>query len=406
MMPPSGAGLRASVRACVRATCLALLTLSPLRVAAQDEVPVRPLPPPEALSTIRFGPNASVRGLSDGRVIVHTGDAMRIQLLDQRHRLERTLLDSAEIWPERIRDVLPSFRLLPLTADTTAFMDIASERLLILDRNGTIVARVQHPVAEDIWPLTGRSWVGTPRVDARGRIVYLGRAVRGAPSSAAYPWIDSVPLVRWDRVTGAMDTIVRLRADRVIRTTGGGAQPRRTVLNPVPLLDAWVMMADGTIAVLRVADRRVDWHAGEGRVRQSPLPLAPGAPLTREAYQLHRDSMEAWAAWRGAEWYLRRGLEPEREEDPPDAAPFEEMPPRFAAFHPRAVFGDEDGYVWIAGGAEAGGRVYEVLGRDGRIVERWRAPANLSIVGTGPGRAIYLLEDGGSGLLRRVRLPR
>src|SRR5687767_4468399 len=117
---------------------LVLCSVRPAPVRSQAPVRMRELSPVEVTSAERFGPNASVRALSDGRVVLHDGDRRRVFFLDDQFRIVTVILDSATMSAAGLGDALPSYRLLPFKADTTGYVDIASQRVLFIDPSGRI----------------------------------------------------------------------------------------------------------------------------------------------------------------------------------------------------------------------------------------------------------------------------
>ena len=362
---------------------------------------MRELSPPEQISADRFGPNASVRALSDGRVVLHDGDRRRIVLLSDQLRITSVVLDSATMSAAGLGDALPSYRLLPFKADTTGFTDIASQKLLFIDPSGRVARSVPPPNAGDLFLLAGRSWMGTPSMDRLGRILYRGNAPpRNSPNTPS-GWEDSVPLVRWDLALARVDTVGQLRYDLAARRIQTGAPvgtTPRMLLNPLPYADAWTILSDGTIAILRSEDHRIDWISA-GDTRRSTNSVAnPYPPLTAAQKQQHIDTLRTGNATR-----LARGSGGTTLPDL-EYASASEIPDRFPAFHPRDVMADADGFIWVARPADRTGRVYDLINRDGRVAERVRIPAGQVVVGLGPGRTVYLRDDGATGTLRRSRV--
>jgi hypothetical protein len=86
--------------------------------------------------------------------------------------------------------------------------------------------------------------------------------------------------------------------------------------------------------------------------------------------------------------------------------PASDLPDYKPPFFAGSTRADNDGNLWIRTiptSAIAGGPVYDVINRKGEIVERVQIPENRSIIGFGPGGAVYLLHrDGTASTLERA----
>jgi hypothetical protein len=73
-----------------------------------------------------------------------------------------------------------------------------------------------------------------------------------------------------------------------------------------------------------------------------------------------------------------------------------------------AVRADADGNLWIRPvppKPTPGGAVYDVVSREGKLVDRLQLPPGYTLVGFGRGRVVYLsMRDAGGIHLARVRL--
>ena len=85
-----------------------------------------------------------------------------------------------------------------------------------------------------------------------------------------------------------------------------------------------------------------------------------------------------------------------------------ELPDYKPAFFAGAVRADMDGNLWIRTIPTQkieGGPVYDVVNRKGELVERVQVPAGRTIVGFGPGGAVYLAgREGDRFILERARV--
>jgi hypothetical protein len=79
---------------------------------------------------------------------------------------------------------------------------------------------------------------------------------------------DSVPIVRVDFDTRTADTVTFVKVPRsdVSMTRGEDGGMRTTIrINPLPQADDWALLADGTVAVIRVLDYHVDYYTPDGQ---------------------------------------------------------------------------------------------------------------------------------------------
>ena len=78
---------------------------------------------------------------------------------------------------------------------------------------------------------------------------------------------DSVPIVRVDFDTRTADTVtfVKVPKNETQMTRGEDGSTRLAVkINPLPQADDWALLADGTVAVMRVLDYHVDYYRPDG----------------------------------------------------------------------------------------------------------------------------------------------
>ncbi|MFO0074413.1 MAG: hypothetical protein ACK55A_20335, partial [Gemmatimonas sp.] len=88
---------------------------------------------------------------------------------------------------------------------------------------------------------------------------------------------DSVPIVRVDFDTRKADTVtfVKVPKNETQMTRGEDGATRLTIkINPLPQADDWALLADGTVAVMRVLDYHVDYYRPDGtHVASDKLPF-------------------------------------------------------------------------------------------------------------------------------------
>ena len=86
--------------------------------------------------------------------------------------------------------------------------------------------------------------------------------------------VDSAFIVRVDLATRVLDTVATIRiptAKRIVKVDAQGALLSiETTPDPLPLVDDWATMPDGSIAVLRARDYHLDWLDANGRWSSTP----------------------------------------------------------------------------------------------------------------------------------------
>ena len=299
--------------------CLAAVAAAPAPAHAQSEPTPAPAasrtagPPIErittasAVSTERLGSIMSVRELPDGRVLVNDGARRRLLLMDTTLQTVGIVLDSlAEI--ANTYGTRPG-ALIPYRADSTLFVDPASYAMLVLDPEGKI-ARVRSVWrVQDLGGIVNPGNTGWPAVDARGRIVYRipaqpARPLVAPPAGVPYipPQPDSAFVVAVDLGTRMLDTLAAVRIPRSavrVRRTVEGRLMFDPVINPLPVSDDWAVLSDGTVALVRAQDYRIEYLGPDGRWTSSPKLPYDWQRLTDEDKERMVDSVRT-AQERGA----------------------------------------------------------------------------------------------------------
>ncbi len=246
---------------------------------------------------------------------------------------------------------------------------------------------------------------------------------------------DSIPILRADFDTRKIDTVTFMRVTNpkfeMKQTEDGGTQVN-VKMNPLPQNDDWALMADGSVAVVRVLDYRIDWFKPDGTLERSePLPFdwkrITDDDKTRMVDSLKEAAKEATERAQQMMMGGPRGFRPGFEPVEPELLP-DYYPPLRAG----TSLADYDGNLWLlpatstlvsplaalsarvpgglpgaAGGAAAAGLAYDVVDRAGKIIERVQIPAGRTIAGFGPDGIVYLLERKGRDVFleKARRLP-
>jgi hypothetical protein len=405
----------------------ALILLRVVARATTAQLPVRLIAAPEVKSPTLGSPTA-LRVLPDGRVLVNDTQRRQVLLFDPTLRASTVVIDSTSGTPNAYG--ARSGGLIPFLADSTLFVDPDGLSMFVLSPDGKIARVASVPRAQDAAALAASNAAS----DATGKLVYRGIArvkqvTNGGLTTAEFP--DSVSIDRIDLATRRVDTLGYFR---VTKTNMIITQTERGVtigaeLNPVQTVDDWAVLTDGTLAIVRGLDYRVDLVRPNGeRVSAPKIPFS-WRPLTDEEKLVVIDS-----AKRGVERMLANGGAAAAMAlhggPPPGAAghgggasfgnngndknppvkivPASALPDYWPAFDQNAVKADRDGFLWVRTSAVrpgASGPIYDVIDRDGKLVDRVQLPPGRRVIGFAPNGVVFLSarDDTGSWIERTHR---
>ncbi len=299
----------------------------------------------------------------------------------------------------------------PLPGDSTLLVDLGNARLTRLGPDMGFGPTSPIQLSE---PEPGREMIlAIPlAIDGRGHIHTRSAGTMGVSAPAS----DSVAIVRLDRVTMTAEPVAMVkREDRQTRARGRSAINQSVEVTAVPLSpeDAFGVAADGRVAVARVGDYHLEWHAVDGSVIRGPAIAYEPVPVrTAEKEQWARERNRAGG---GIEIsveitngstrmsFARGGLLPDDEDL--DRYDWPAVKPPFYA-GPIPVDGLDR--AWVRRHLSAVERpVYDVFGADGRRLGSVRLPANRQVVGFGDG-VFYAVawDDFNLAYLERYSLPR
>ncbi len=377
------------------------------------DIPIRKLGPIRAASRDTLGPRIVVRGLSNGNVLVGVF-ASGIGL--ERRRV--LLFDSTLKRIAQVRDSTSPPQLASLPADSTVTLDPASQALLVLNAEGKEVRVMALPRTQDFSALTG--FVRIPAFDRAGRLVYLGTtppppAARNAQNTfIRTPFQpDSAPIVRADFDTRRVDTLAKIRIARTLQYDVSGPASNltmNTTFDMTSAADQWALLSDGTIAIVRVQDYHIDWIDPDGTRRATPKMPYEWTRWSDQRKQFVIDSMKPTLD-------SARAASPQRTFQTADGPvkitwTFDVISPdKFSDYDypigPGSVKADLDGNLWVVPRstrlAQGGGLLYDVINRNGEIIERVQFPKGVVLAGFGPRNTIYLNRvDGNVGFLERA----
>jgi hypothetical protein len=434
--------------ALVLGTALAMRSLGAQQTDRAQRPPIRPLGPALATSEA-MGAVSAVRELPGGRLLVNDPVRRRVVLLDSMMKTIAVVADTTQATQHAYG--VQGGGILPWRGDSTLFLDPASLSMLVLDPNGLVVRVKAAPRPEDVLSLVGGA-LGYPGFDAKGRLVYRGspfafnRRRGGGPQPPASS--DSAPLVRFDLATRTLDTAAFIKVNAPKISVSEGDDGRRMVsvaVNPLPEVDDWAVLPDGTIAILR-KDYHVDYVDADGHVTSAPkipfdwqrLPDSAKSAIVDSAqalldrsgpgglFQLLAGGSDNAATgggfpaggfggggFRGGFGGGGFGGRGGGGGEPPRRAagnaggnrgpggggrrisvvPASELPDYRPAFASGSVRADGKGDLWvriIPPRPAAGGPEYDVIGRSGTLVDRVAIPPGTTIAGFGDAGTVYL----------------
>jgi hypothetical protein len=433
-------------------------------VQAQQLPPVRPLGPVVATSKEPLRAVSAVRQLPDGRVLVNDISGRKVVMFDSALAAFTVVADTtpttANAYSSRAGGLI-SYR-----GDSTLFVDPTSMSMLVIDGQGKIARAMAAPRPNEVGALIGGP-MGTPGFDASGRLVYRAppqfRFQPPAPGAAPTPpqLPDSAAIVRIDLSTRKLDTVAFIKVARPNMTMTQDANGRTmmtSIMNPMPIVDDWAVLADGSVAVLRSSDYHIDWLRPDGTKESSPkIPFAwrrmsdedkvAFIDSTKAAMEkLREQALAARAAgtagpgvagaggaervaavegaavamgsvmiFRGGPGEGPRPTGPARDSSrngagnftipPLQFVPPSELPDYAPPFTSGAARGDVDGNLWVRTSyAVNGGPVYDIIDAKGQLKDRVQLPAGRVVSGFGPGVVYMGVRDSTGVRLEKARI--
>lgn len=445
----------------VRLLLCGALVASASAAHAQKAVPVRDLMAVDAKTTKHFGNIFGIRQLTGGKVLVNDGIRRQLVMLDASLGNPTVVVDSvAEGGNSYGPRAAP---LIPYLGDSTLFVDGTSLSLLVIDPAGKVAHVMSAPKPGDLRFLAG----GASGVDAQGNLVYRGAMTinrnmmgGGPPGPGQAPLTiqppDSAPIVRANFETRTVDTIGRVKIQSGSRTQmtqdSDGKMVAKMTVNPLPTLDEWAVLSDGSVAFVRGHDYHVDWIRPDGsKMSSAKLPF-DWKRLTDDDKQKLVDSARTAiekaqadakaaggnpnAALMGAAMGAATGgagpagggavMEVRIMGGPPgggggggmsigapggggggmptnftmptptlEFVPLKEMADYYPAIRSGAARADLDGNLWIlpttSAQSKAGELVYDVVNNRGDLTQRVRIPLGRSVAGFGRDGVVYLM---------------
>jgi hypothetical protein len=423
---------------------------------AQQQPPIRQIGGLERTSadSLAFKSVSTVLAMPGGRVMINDGVGRRVVVLDS--TLSHVTL-AADTTAATANAYGSSFATLIRYRGDSALLIVPSTlSMFVLAPNGSTAHVMAIPRPDEAQRMA--EGFGMPAVDPRGRLIYFHGALPGVmtltlgmtllengrpteivqrlrehsdpPFAVGKVRSDSGMLLRVDLESRVVDTAAFIQVPKFERDVkvdnDGKLQAIATTPDPLPVIDQWTMLRDGTLAVVRGRDFHIDWIDASGkRTSSARIPFdwtriddaRKNALIdsTVEFWQkLYDDRGDGRGAARGgsASNGGRAGAGGAGSARPP-AAPnivarpnpndvTDYVPP----FGERSAMTDADDNVWVRTSEMADGRpVYDVVNRRGELIDRVQVPKYRTIAGFGPG-VVYLAVAVATGQvhLERARL--
>jgi hypothetical protein len=431
---------------------------------SQTLPPVRPIGATVARSTEPMGSAPTAIALPGGKVLVNDILKRRVLMLDSTFTQVTVVADSTSSTANAYGNRAGG--LLAYRGDSALFVDPASMSMLVIDTEGKIKRVMSAPRPQDVGFLVGGP-NGFPGFDAKGRLVYRAQGPmrmmqspggRGAPAGATtmtpeFP--DSVPVVRFELSARTLDTAGFFKINRPIvnitQTASGGMMMSSTT-NPIPTVDDWALLSDGTIAFIKGADYSINWVAPDGSKSSTgkvpyewqrldedgKIALLDSA---RKAMEEQRQRAQAQMAAGGGPMVMGGGTEfsvrvagaagggapPPRgggdgrggdgrgapagpggtrfELPPINLVNADQLPDYRPAFTTGSARGDLDGNLWVRTTSPVGnaGPIYFVINKKGEVIDRVQLPESRVLAGFGKNGDIYLSVRDAEGNVRVER---
>jgi hypothetical protein len=388
----------------------------------QAGIPVQSVSSASATSTTKLGGILGVRELSDGRVLVNDVAKRQVAVFDKGLGTVTIGLDSTP-GSARSYGTRPSFIMRwGGGGDSTLFATVAAREALVLGADGKVAHGVALPTFDNgrlPFPVNFPTPIAT---DDKTHLFAKGPTdIRNGKT------LSTVSIYRADLDTRQVETIGTIQqGSTTFRNdqTPGGGRIATSIVQAVPIVDAWTVLSDGTVAFVRGQDYHVDWLFPDGTkggttklafdwkrlsdddkqklidsarvVRDSQVAIVNARNAARNTGSAGDpdDAGSGGAAGRGrgggGGGANGQGGTVQRFEFVPPS----EMPDFFPPIFSQSAMADVDGNLWILPTSSAqsqhGELVYDVVNPKRGLFERVRMPLGRSIAGFGKGGVIYL----------------
>lgn len=390
-----------------------LVALSAALPLGAQQAP-RALPAPDKEYEEPFSSVNSIRELRDGRVIVADPRDKVVSLVDFRSG-SATTIGREGSGPQEFG--MP-MRLFVAPGDTTLLFDPLNSRYLLIGPDGKAINtyRIESEAPARPAPpaqgrpqggAQGRPPAGGPQFaiggiglsgrtsDARGRIYGEGNSFSQGPDGRPVS-ADSVPLIRFDRASRAMDTIAYIKIQKANTQVSGSGDNMRVMVggaNPLMPRDEWTVFPDGRVAVVRAADYRVDFIMPDGskrsgqRIAYTPVRMSAAEIRHEEGLRnaARANSMSIMMNNNNGQMTRSAQMGPPAGAPPlPPLTDWPEVKPPFRASQ-ASVMARPNGELWVrrTENAQARGTLYDVINAQGAVAFQVRIQDGWTLVGFG-----------------------
>lgn len=370
---------------------LITVTATVIAFPAAAQVPTRDVAAPTATFAEPFTRIMGLRELSDGRVVISDMTERHVSILDfdagSMRQIGRTGGGPGEYESPGGLIALPD--------DATMLVDFGNMRVGLITSAGRLT---------DTWPMmSGEGGLRNPSgADTDGNLYYssMGSISLGRGSNIEIP--DSSPVYRWDLEHDTTEPIASLFADRAtsgepirLSRSGGAMRISGVSLRPFRRQDGWAVAPDGSVAVVRATEYRVEWHRPTGMTR--------GPVIDYEPVRIDQAEKEAWAEARSnmsamfsvASSSTSSGGGGMRMQMPRPDLDEVEFPETKPPFGDNAVHISPNGRLWVERlqRHDADRPLYDVFDERGQLIERIRLPAGRDVVGFGNNTIYAVMTD-------------
>jgi hypothetical protein len=400
--------------------------------------PVRNIGPVVARAKMPVGAIEQIVELADGRVVINDSRKANLAILSSSLDKTNVILGRGLRMNdgESRRYPVGGGTAVHYRGDTIVFAEPRARNFLVIDAAGKIVRQLPFPAGPS--PMVGTKTPAGMHSDRDGRIVYWASGSQRCGDDPA--GIDSTPLLRTDLKTLKVDTVsfARRNVHECQRRTGPAEEhsPATRVLNrlkamvpvvpPTSQRDEWTVLSDGTVAIVR-ADYTIDWVPVGGKARSTssvaaaPHRLSPSAKAAitdslKTYYKRVTDSIYTNVALNDNQY--KRLTDGERSKVTADKLAPRLPQPRDIPDELRAFQGpirvDASDNLWVPEAVNAfvpekrrtrvHPTVYDVIDRQGVLIDRVRLPDGATLLGFGRGVAYVVAREGKGRTLMRMKV--
>ena len=358
---------------------------------------------PDVESAESFTQITSVRELPSGKVLLSDMRDKVVQLLDLSSgtmtKVGREGQGPGEYGFPRGLYALPN--------GETLLYDMAGQRLMTITpdgKPGPFVEMPRPPSNAQGGPMM-MGMRDVRGVDSQGRLYFQGSPF--GPNGAS---MDTIPIMRWDRVKPTLDTVAYFKGPQAQASGSAGRMEVRIgggkVWTPQ---EAWDVSGDGRIARVMPSPYRVVWYAAGKPTAGAVQPYTP-IKVTQAEKDLYMEARRRnpgmMISIGGGGGGRTMSAAPATNQPEPE---FEAtMPPFVGGPGGTAVFATPDGEVWVARTRPASDKIptYDVFDRTGALVKKVTLNPNSRLAGFGKG-TVYVVrtDDDDLQYLQRYKKP-